>query len=357
MPADESKPDAEADAPAESKTADANLNAVTADPTKTHVAKEFKHDSPLIACRFDPTGTFVFAGAEDCRVWRWHIESGAKAELAGHDSWTRAIAFHPGGEAMVTGGYDGQLIWWNTAEEKPQPARSIQAHAGWIRAVAVSPDGSTLASVGNDKLVKLWKFDDGSPLREMPGHEQYIYNVAFHPGGEDLVTGDLKANFIHWKVATGEQARTFHVAAMHKYDPTFKADIGGPRGMAFGGDGKQLAFGGITNVTNAFAGVGNPIVVLLDWESGKEKIQYLSKGKIRGSNWGVAIHPQGFTIGAAGGGGGGFLLFWKDQEQNEFHQLKLPNTARDLDLHPDGLHLATAHHDRVLRISKMAAKA
>jgi hypothetical protein len=37
--------------------------------------------------------------------------------------------------------------------------------------------------------------------------------------------------------------------------------------------------------------------------------------------------------------------------------MKLPSTARDLDLSPDGLHLATAHHDGHLRIHKMDAKA
>jgi hypothetical protein len=26
------------------------------DPTKTHLALEHKHDRPLVACRFDPTG-------------------------------------------------------------------------------------------------------------------------------------------------------------------------------------------------------------------------------------------------------------------------------------------------------------
>ena len=59
--------------------------------------------------------------------------------------------------------------------------RKIDAHAGWIRAVAVSPDGKLIASVGNDRLVKLWSLADGSPVRELRGHESQVYNVAFHP--------------------------------------------------------------------------------------------------------------------------------------------------------------------------------
>ena len=55
------------------------------------------------------------------------------------------------------------------------------------------------------------------------------------------------------------------------------------------GDGKRLACSGITNVTNAFAGVGNPSVVEFDWEAGKQRVAYLSKGKLRGVAWGAAF--------------------------------------------------------------------
>ena len=65
-------------------------------------------------------------------------------------------------------------------------------------------------------------------------------------------------------MATGKLARKLKAEKMHSYDKTFKADIGGARSMLFNTDGTKLAIGGITNVTNAFAGVGNPAVVMLD---------------------------------------------------------------------------------------------
>ena len=106
----------------------------------------------------------------------------------------------------------------------------------------------------------------------------------------------------------------------------------------------------------SFAGVGNPSVVEFDWEAGTPLVEHLSKGKIQGTAWGVALLSDG-TVAAAIGGNGGFVLFWKQDGKEEFHQVKLPNTARDLALSPDGLHLTTAHHDGHLRIHKMDAKA
>ena len=325
------------------------------DVTKTHTVHEFKHERPLMSCRFDPTGTYVFAGSEDFQVWRIRVEDGSKTAL-NTEAWVWAIAFTKDGKSVITGGYDGRLIWWPVAGEKLEPIRTIEAHDGWVRAVAVSPDGALVASVGNDLVVRLWNVADGKLVREMAGHESHIYNVAFHPSGKHLVTGDLMANLIDWEIATGKQLRTWKAESQVKYDKTFLAFIGGFRGMDFSPDGKRLACSGMTNVTNAFAGIGNPSVVLFDWEKGELLVEQLSKGKLRGVGWGVALHPDGTTI-AAIGGQGGYLLFWKPEESEEFHQLKLKDTARDLDLCPDGLHLATAHHDGNLRIHKMDVEA
>lgn len=326
------------------------------DITKTHIVHDFKHTSPLMSCRFDPSGRFVFAGAQDYQIWRWEPATGKKVALADVNTWVRGIAFGNGGKTLITGGFDGRLIWWPVVADKPAPIRSIDAHHGWVRAVAVRPDNSLVVSVGNDLVVRLWNMTDGKLVREMAGHKSHIYNVAFHPDGQQLATGDLMGNVIHWDVETGRQVRTWEAKALHKYDKTFKAEIGGFRAMDFSGDGNRLACSGITNVTNAFAGVGNPIVVVFDWKTGKQHIEHLSKKKLRGVAWGVALHPNGTTIAASGGGGGGFLLFWKADAKEEFHQVKLPDTARDLDLSSDGLHLATAHHDGHLRICRMDAK-
>ncbi len=321
---------------------------------KTHTFLDFKHGSPLISCRFDPSGKHVFYGAEDYRVWRYTLADKSKAELNA-DAWVRGIAFTNQGRSVVTGGYDGRLIWAPVEGKELKPSRVVDAHDGWVRAVASNPDGKLIASVGNDLMVKLWNAGDGKLVREMRGHESHIYNVAFHPDGKRLVSGDLHCNLIDWEVATGKKIREFKAESLSKYDKSFKAVIGGVRSIAFSPDGKRLACSGITNVSNAFAGVGNPSVVEFDWEQGKQSIEHLSKGKLRGVGWGVAVHPDGTVI-ACVGGSGGHLLFWKPDGPEEFHALKLKRTARDLDLAPDNLTLATGHSDGYLRLHRMAAK-
>lgn len=327
-----------------------------ADPLQTHVAKQLKHEAPLISCRFDPTGKYVFAGSEDRSVLRWDLATDAKVVLNAHESWVRSFGFTQAGDVLVTGGYDGRLIWWPAAAEAPAPLRTIDAHEGWIRAVAVSPDGQWLASCGNDLKVKLWQMSDGAFVREFKGHERHVYNIAFHPTQPRLVSGDLVAKFIDWDLTTGAQARQFTIATLTKFDAGFIADYGGPYAMSFNSDGKRLLAGGVTNVTNAFAGQGNPIVSEIDWEQGKDVVTHLTKGNIIGKVWGLVVHSEGFVAAAMGGHAGGKIGFWKPDEKDEFHTVTLGSFIRDLALHLDGIRLASAHHDGICRISPMAPK-
>lgn len=344
--------------------------------TAARLERELKHPSPLIGCRFDPSGRFLFASAQDDTIQRYDLLTGAKAALAGHRSWVRGMAFvgtpaagsgefaawaarrsalhavagpavvtllepKPQPFTLITADYHGNLIWWPGTDDGPKPVRTVAAHAGWCRAVVVSPDGKTVASCGNDNTVKLWSAADGAPVRTLEGHDSHVYNVAFHPGGARLASTDLKGNTKDWDLKTGTCTRDLDAKLLHKYDPTFMADIGGARGMAFDPDnGKRLACSGITNVSNAFAGVGNPLVVLFDWADGKAK-QLKPKDAFQGTAWGVAFHPDGFVI-AAGGGSGGRVWFWKGADPVSVHTVTVPAGARDLAVSPDGQRFAVA---------------
>lgn len=329
---------------------------IKAAPEKTALALEHKHERPLTACHWNPKSRFIFFGAEDNLVHRFDLTNRTAISLAAHDSWVRSFASSPDGATLYSGGYDGRLGFWPATDEKPQPIRMVTAHEGWLRAIAVSHDGKHVATCGNDRLVRLWDAKDGTAVKEFKGHTSHVYNIAFTQDGSSIVSCDHKGMVIAWSVATGEKRDVASVDALHEYDTTFRADIGGARGIAVHRNGAQVALGGITNVTNAFAGVGEVAIALVNLADGKVERVLQSKGKKKGCIWGVAHHEDGFWIGLSGGGGG-WLMFWKGDTDHEFHSLQLKNDGRGMSLSPDRTQLAVAHGDNHLRTYTLYEKA
>lgn len=327
------------------------------DPKQAHVTSQWKHDRPLNVSRFDPQGRFVFCGSQDAVVSRFQLTDGKKTVLAGgHQTWVRAIAFANDGSITVSGGCDGKLTWWDTAAAEPKPLRSVDAHKGWVRSLSVSPDGTLLASGGNDRVVRIWNLADGSLVKELKGHERDVYCVQFHPSGDLLLSGDLMGSLRKWNLADSKEIGSFDAAPLHSYNGGQKVDFGGVRGLSVSPDGKWLAAGGLHKATNPLGAVHEPLVLLFNWETGKVEKQQIAEGIKQGVIWRLSWLNDGSLLGISGGGSGGFLLFWKPEAEKDTHRFKLPNLARDMDVHPDGLQIATAHYDRHVRITRLAAK-
>lgn len=334
-----------------------DVNAI--DPAQTHQIAEFKHAIALTSVRVDPTDRFAAAGAEDLDVQLWDLASGGLRTLKGHKSWVRSLDFSADGSRLFTACWGGVVHVWDTSEAEPKPLQTIHAHQGSARFVRVSPDGKLLATCGNDLLVKVWNIADGTLLHEFSGHARHVYGVGFHPAGNHLVSQDLMGGINVWDLQTGKLSQNIDASVMTGYDNKFAADMGGARDMQFKPDGSQWASAGITKVTNSFAGVQDPIIVLFDWESGKEAKQLKSADdNVKGIAWGVRFHPDNFVIGAiADKSGKGELWFYRPDEEKAFHTMKLSSAARGLDLLADNRRIAVAHADGHLRLYRMTAKA
>ncbi|MFO0819673.1 MAG: hypothetical protein U1A77_17125 [Pirellulales bacterium] len=319
------------------------------DPAKTKIDSQWAHTSPLIACRFDPLGRFVFTSAEDNTIQRWELTKGEKTAWGGHDSWVFALGVTPDGATLISGGGDGRLIWWNAADAKPEAVRRVDAHQGWIRQLSISADGQAVATAGNDQKVRLWKVADGALLREFHGHENQVYSVLFHPAGTWVLSGDLLGFVRQWDVSTGASARQFEAKDLHSYNGGQGVHFGGIRAIALSRDGKQMACGGLHKAENPLGAVHEPLMVIFDWESQKVVQSCVADGA-KGSLWRLVQHPEGLWIGASGGSSGGFLHFWKSDQAKESHRFQLPNLARDFDLNADSSRFATTHYDKHLRI-------
>jgi WD40 repeat protein len=320
-------------------------------PEKIKLLQEYKHARPLTSCYWDPGDRLLFFGAEDNLVHRYSLGDKTVTALEAHDSWVRAIGVSQTEDWLLTGGYDGRLVWWKASSADSPAVRTVEAHQGWIRALAISPDQAMLATCGNDRWLRVWDVAEGKLIRELQTEGGHLYHVAFSLDGNSLVSCDLQGvvRVWEWKDTTPIK-QVMKVEPLYKYAETFRAEIGGARSLAFDDHGLVLGLGGITNVTNAFAGLGEMAVALLDWKSGKLLQLLEAKDKLRGAAWGLAFHPDNYWIGVSGGGGGGWLYFWKGDDKHEFFKFKLKSDGRGMSISPDRRRLAVAHADGYLRI-------
>lgn len=321
---------------------------VAFDPTTLTLQRELVYESPILACRYSPSGTTIAASAQDNRTVIWHLDSDAKHLLSGHESWVNAVEFSKDGSRLVTAGCDGRLVWWDLSAAEPTVLKTVQAHGGWIRSLALSPDGLTLASASNDLTVKLWSMESGEELRVLEGHAKNVYSVVFHPTGH-LVSGDLAGSIRQWDVSSGSLVRQLDGSKLHSYNGGQGVDFGGVRSLAVSPDGSQIAAGGLFNASNPLGAVHDPLVLVFQWETG-ELSRSLETGDLKGVMARVVFVNEDLIAGASGGSSGGFLLFWNRTQDKDAHRVKLPHLAREMDIHPDGQHFSLACFDKKVHL-------
>ena len=72
-----------------------------AEPKAVHAIANLSYSAPFIACRFDPTGRYLFATAEDRTIQRWNLANNERTAFTGHESWAFGVGFVDGGATLL----------------------------------------------------------------------------------------------------------------------------------------------------------------------------------------------------------------------------------------------------------------
>jgi WD40 repeat protein len=324
-------------------------------PDTLKQVKDFSRPATVFAIAVVPESQKAYLASQDFKVYEADFAAAKfePKELYSHGSYVTGVAL--AGKSLVSGSYDGKLIWWNTQDRKI--VRTVDAHAKWIRKVIASPDGKIVASVADDMICKLWDASSGKLIKELRGHHEktphgfgsMLYTVAFSNDGKRLATADKVSHVVVWEVETGKQLGTCEAPIMYTWDPVQRLhSIGGVRSVAFSPDGKRLAVGGTGKIGNIDHLEAKARIEVFDWKAGKRLAEFPGD-KHQGIVNKLAWSPDGSWILGAGGAGEGFLTFLDGKTGKPIKQEKAPMHVHDFALSADGTSLIAVGHNRIVR--------
>jgi eukaryotic-like serine/threonine-protein kinase len=189
---------------------------------------------------FTPDGSKFITGSEDHTAKLWETATGRElVTFTGHTFWVQSLGITPDGQTLITGGIDAAIKFWDVRTGKQRLSIEVRAGNGstiattvdGVPSLAISPDGRFLAAGTLSGAVQIRRVADGKLLRILPGHEDYVYPVAFSPDSK-LVTSGAADQIRLWEVETGQLLAQFHGHA------------DGIAGLCFSPDGRLLISSG-----------------------------------------------------------------------------------------------------------------
>jgi WD40 repeat protein len=294
----------------------------------------------------------AFLGCSDFKVYDFDLTTpkSEPAELGVHGAYVTGVVATP--SAVISGGYDGRLIWWDRA--KRTQIRAVDGHKKWVRDLCITRDGKTMVSVADDMVARVWDTSTGKLIHELRGHaektphyfQSMLYACAVSADGHFVATGDKIGRVIIWEMATGKKQSEIEAPIMYTWDPTQRRhSIGGIRSLAFSPDGKTLAVGGMGKVGNIDHLEGKARVEIFDWASAKRTHEFPGD-KFNGLVEHLEFHSSGDWLLAAGGANDGFLMFFDVRAKTTLRQEKVPTHVHDAALVNNEM-IVTAGHNRI----------
>ncbi|KAG6862043.1 protein with putative role during mitosis [Termitomyces sp. Mi166 len=186
------------------------------------------HDHSVSAVRFMPGDQYIVSASRDRTIRVFDIASTHLVRtISGHAEWVRCVVPSDDGKWLASGSKDHSVRIWDaqTGESKLElrdhvndvevvTFAPIAAYAA-IRELTGTPNtdrakrpGLYLASGARDKTIKLWDTQTGQLLRNLPGHDNWVRALAFHPSGKYLLSASDDKTIRIWELSTGRCVKT-----------------------------------------------------------------------------------------------------------------------------------------------------
>ena len=264
----------------------------------------------VLGLAINSDGSHAFASCADGALYDVDIATGkTEAFEEKHASFASGCVLLPDGRTLISGGYDGKLLWHDAVTRRC--LRHVQAHRFWNWQLALSPDGRHLAATTGQYLPGSWKYEPAAETEPSVklfdaltgelvaafAHTPPVLSCAFSRDGKHLAAANMMGEVRIWEVSAGTNAQP--IAEWTSPDFTSWGTIkthhycGGIYGLAFSPDDASLLCCGMGPMTDPMAGNGKMTWQRWNWRKG-ERVDQIKDGQ-HGSGLmeAVAWQPSG----------------------------------------------------------------
>lgn len=251
--------------------------------------REAKLPAGALGLAISPDASVAYAACAYGSIHHVDLVSGTTREFTGkHNSYASGCVLLPDGKTLISGGYDGALLWHETASGRSW--RRVLAHHFWSWQLALSADGSRVASATGQYLPGGWKYEPApetepsvkvfdthaGELVAAFEHVPPVQSCAFSPDGHFLAAGNMMGEVRIW-----DMNKPANPAVTSFTSPDFTSwgsikthhHCGGIFGMSFSPDGETLAICGMGPMGDPMAGNGKMTWQRWNWKKAEKRDQ------------------------------------------------------------------------------------
>eukprot|EP00040_Diaphanoeca_grandis_P004315 m.28088 g.28088 ORF g.28088 m.28088 type:complete len:412 (-) comp15860_c0_seq1:242-1477(-) len=187
------------------------------------------HDHNVSSVCFTPSDDHIVSASRDKTIKVWEVSTGYNVKtVEGHEEWVRRARVDASGQYIVSCSNDHSVKVWGLDSGDLRHTFNEHTHVvenvAWAPPIStdainamVTPEGTTqseplagpfFASVARDKLVKIFDASTGACLVTLKGHDSWVRDVLFHPGGKLLLTCADDKTIRIWDLATKRCTKT-----------------------------------------------------------------------------------------------------------------------------------------------------
>jgi WD40 repeat protein len=176
------------------------------------------HADWVLGIAFAPDGKHLATSSRDKTAKVWDLAAKESVvTFPDHQNAVHGVALSPDGKIGMSVGEDNNVRFWQATDQAKQIGKQITGggggHAKIVTRLAFHSDGKTsmLATCSADSTVKLWN-TNGSLIRSLTGHNDYLYVVAFSRDGSLVAAAGYNGEVRIWKTGDGAQVVAFNAS-------------------------------------------------------------------------------------------------------------------------------------------------